>query len=88
LLLDNFRELRGVGFRGFRVQRTLLQDKGHAAQFEAYVRHIKAGGPPLIAFSDLVNVTVASFAAVQSAREERVVDVNQLAAAYLGDRRS
>ena len=73
LRLDNFRVLRGYGFRGFRTFRTRRQDKGHRAEVSAFVERVARGGEPLIPLEDLVNATRASFAAVSSARENRVL---------------
>jgi predicted dehydrogenase len=86
LRLENFRRLQGYGFKGFTGSRTMLQDKGHGAELTAYVRHLSEGGPPLIAFDELVNVTAASFAAARAAAERRVVDVHALASALIPGR--
>ena len=72
LRLDNFRRLDAWGFSRFRSMKTKL-DKGHAAQFNAFVDRIAAGGEPLIPLDELVNVTLASFAAMRSAAEGRTV---------------
>ena len=74
LHLDNFRLLRGWGFKGFRKLKTKM-DKGHQAEFKAYAKQIASGGEPLIPFEQLVNVTRASFAAVQSANENQVIRI-------------
>jgi len=71
--LANFRETRGFGFKGFRKYKTLRQDKGHAAEFAAVARHVAGGGRPLIPLDQLVNVTLASFAAMTAASERRTV---------------
>ena len=73
LRLENFRRLRGYGFRGFRKFRTLRQDKGHPAEFAAFVDRVSCGGAPLIPIGELLNVTLATFAAVTSAKEVRTV---------------
>jgi predicted dehydrogenase len=73
LRLDNFRRLRGFGFKGFRRFKTTRQDKGHAAEFAAFAERIATGGEPLIPLDELVNVTLASFAAMTSAAETRTV---------------
>ena len=75
LRLNNFRKLEGFGFRGFRKFRTPKMDKGHQGQFNAFVERVEKGGEPLISIDDIVNVTQASFAAVTSAAEGRVVMV-------------
>ena len=73
LRLDNFRRLTGYGFKGFSRFKTARQDKGHAAEFAALVLRVAAGGEPLIPLDQLVNVTLASFAAMTSAAEARTV---------------
>jgi predicted dehydrogenase/NADPH:quinone reductase-like Zn-dependent oxidoreductase len=73
LRLDNFRRLHGFGFKGFSCFRTRRQDKGHAAELSQFVERVAEGGTPLIAIQECVNVTLASFAAVTSAREGRTV---------------
>jgi len=73
LKLDNFRRLDGYGFKGFRKLKTWRQDKGHTAEFAAFIERLTRGGPPLIPASELVNVTLASFAAMTAAREGRTV---------------
>jgi predicted dehydrogenase len=73
LRLDNFRKTTGYGFKGFKSFRTPRQDKGHTAELAAYVERVAGGGEPLIPLEELVNVTLASFAAMTSARELRTV---------------
>jgi predicted dehydrogenase len=73
--MENFRKTRGYGFKGFRRVSTLRQDKGHAAEFSAFLERVRTGGEPLIPLDQLVNVTLASFAAVTSAREGRTVGI-------------
>ncbi len=65
LILDNWRKLSGYGFKGFSSDST-SQDKGHAAQFDLLIKRIKEGGEPIIPFDDLLNTTLASFAAIES----------------------
>jgi predicted dehydrogenase/threonine dehydrogenase-like Zn-dependent dehydrogenase len=79
LRLDNFRRLSGFGFRGFKRHKSLRQDKGHAAEFAAFVQHVTTGGKALIPLDELVNVTLATFAAMTAARERRTIE---LAAEY------
>ena len=73
LRLNNFRKLEGFGFKGFKKFKTRKMDKGHQAQFNAFVARIEKGGEALIAFDEIVNVTLASFAAVTSAVEGRMI---------------
>jgi len=73
LRLENFRQTVGFGFRNFKTLRTWRQDKGHQAEFAAFVTRVAEGGAPLIPLSELVNVTLASFAAMTAAGEGRTV---------------
>lgn len=77
LKLNNFRSIAGYGFRGFRKFRTWQTDKGHRAEVAAFVGLVEGGGKPLIPFPEIVNVTLASFAAVTSAREGRRIGLER-----------
>jgi predicted dehydrogenase len=68
LVLDNFRELKGYGFKGFSSQKS-KQDKGHKAQFELFNNYLKTGGEPLISFNSLYNTTLTTFKALESLQE-------------------
>ncbi len=73
LEMDNFRRTVGYGFKGFRKFKTSRQDKGHLAEFAAFTDSVASGGDRLIPFDELVNVTLASFAAMTGARENRTI---------------
>lgn len=73
-ITDNFRTTKGFGVKGFRDLKTQI-NKGHRIQFHEYIKRIQAGGEPLIPFKEIVNVTKASFAAIQSLKEKRWVEV-------------
>jgi predicted dehydrogenase len=85
LHLDNFRRMTGYGFPGFRKMKRLSQDKGHDAEYAGFLQKVEAGGAPLVPLDDLVNVTLASFAAVTSAREGRSIVLAEEYAAFLAD---
>ena len=70
LILDNFKSLKGYGFRGF-SSLSGGQDKGHAEQFRRLITNLRAGGPPLIPFADIINATAATLAALRSLQEGR-----------------
>lgn len=74
LILDNFRQLKGYGFRGFSTLKTKL-DKGHKAQFQQLVEQATKGGAALIPFDSLVNTTRASFAAIESLKKGKWIDL-------------
>lgn len=65
LVVDNFRKLKGYGFKGFSSMGSAL-DKGHKKQFQELVRNVKSGGEPLIPFDEIVNTTRATISAIQS----------------------
>ena len=73
LKLDNFRRLAGYGFSGFKKMKLFRMNKGHRNEFNAFVNRIAEGGEPLIPFEELVNATLASFAAMTSAIEGRTI---------------
>ncbi len=74
LVLDNWRNLKGYGFKGFSKMKSKM-DKGHKSQFELLVNQINSGGEALIPFDELINTTKASFAAIQSLKTAAWVDV-------------
>jgi len=69
LVLDNFRKLQGYGWPKFRNQSLWRQDKGHAAELQAFIQRIEQGGDLLIPWQTLAEVTLATFAAVERAKE-------------------
>jgi predicted dehydrogenase len=75
LALDNFRVLRGYGWKGFSRNRLWRQDKGHQREIDQFVERLAQGGPPLIPPSELWNVTEASLAAQESARTGQRVEL-------------
>ncbi|MFZ5911691.1 MAG: bi-domain-containing oxidoreductase [Chloroflexota bacterium] len=66
-ILDDFRKLETVR-DGKRKEERTAQDKGWVREWEAFARTIRAGGPPPIPYEQLIGVTQASFAAVESIR--------------------
>lgn len=74
LIMDNFRETKGYGVKGFSKLKTSM-DKGHKNQFHKLIKAIQSGGEALIPFESIVNTTQASFAAIQSLKENRWVEI-------------
>lgn len=74
IVMDNFRVTEGFGTTGFKKLKTSL-DKGHKAQFKRLVERIKEGGEALIPFDEIVNTTRASFAAIESLKNNGWVDI-------------
>lgn len=77
LILDNFRRLDGYGFKkgfGTKLLKT-KQDKGHAKQFELLTKRWKEGGKSLIPFEEIVNTTMATFAAIESLKQNKPIKI-------------
>jgi predicted dehydrogenase len=69
LQLDNFRSLRGWGWKGFSKLYGLRQDKGQTTCAKAFVDAVKAGGPspiPLPELLEVSRVTIEAAAALRS----------------------
>ncbi len=74
LILDNWRSLRGFGFKGFSKSSSRL-DKGHRNQFTLLTKRLRTGGEPPIPFEEIINTTRATFAAMTSMKEGRRIDI-------------
>lgn len=59
LVLDNWRELKGYGCKGFTKMKKSM-DKGHTTQFSLLNERILRGGEALIPFCSIINTTKAS----------------------------
>lgn len=68
LQLENFRQLRGYGWPGFRRMRLWRQDKGHKAEIQAFIDAIQSGCSSPIPFEELVEVTRVSLQVVAALR--------------------
>jgi predicted dehydrogenase len=75
LIMDNWRSLKGYGFKGFSSAKS-GQDKGHLNQFRELVKQQKNGGAPIIPFDEIINTTRASFAAIESLKERKWISIN------------
>jgi len=60
LQLDNFRKLRGFGWKNFTKMNLLRQDKGQDACTAAFLESIKKGNPSPIPFDELLEVSRVS----------------------------
>ena len=74
LIMDNFRKTESFGVKGFKKMKTAM-DKGHKNQFRRLVKAVQEGGDALIPFDSIINTTKASFAAIESLKENRWVEV-------------
>jgi predicted dehydrogenase/threonine dehydrogenase-like Zn-dependent dehydrogenase len=75
LVLDNWRSLKGFGFKNFRSSFS-RQDKGHQNQFSQLIDAIQKGGAEIIPFEDIINTTNASFAAIESLKKGSWIDLS------------
>ena len=74
IIIDNFLKTEAFGFKNFKGLKTSI-DKGHKSQFQELISRVKNSGSPLIEFDTIINTTKASFAAIQSLRENRWIDI-------------
>ena len=61
LEVDNFRSLRGFGWKSFSSKRLLKQDKGHAAELESWTQALRQGGPSPIPMEEIVRTMETCF---------------------------
>ncbi len=73
-ILDNWRRLEAFGAKGFSKMSGTM-DKGQKIQFALLNERIQQGGAPLIPFDSIVNTSKAAFAAIQSLKERRWVEI-------------
>ncbi len=73
-VLDDFRALELIE-NGIRKTIKTAQDKGWKNEWIAFAKSIREGDQPPIPYEQLIGVTKASFAAVQSVREKRMIDI-------------
>ena len=74
-ILDNWRKLEGFGAKGFSKMKGGM-DKGQKDEFRLLNERLLNGGEALIPFESIVNTAKASFAAIQSLKENRWIEVN------------
>lgn len=73
-ILDNWRRLEGFGAKGFSKMKGGM-DKGQKDEFGMLNERLLNGGESLIPFESIVNTTKASFACIQSLKENKWVEV-------------
>lgn len=75
VVVDNFKKTRFYGFKGLNSISTSL-NKGHNEQFKKIILQMKEGGHPIIPVDEIVNVTKASFAAIESLKKNKWIDLD------------
>lgn len=74
LVLDNWRKLQGFGVKGF-SKKSGAMDKGHKNEFMLLNERMLKGGDALIPFDSIINTTLASFAAIDSLKEGKWIEI-------------
>ena len=74
LVMDNWRKLTGYGFKNF-SSISSGQDKGHQLQFNLLIDSITKGGSQIIPIDQIINTTKASFAAIESLRNGKWINI-------------
>ena len=68
LQLDNFKRLKGFGWKGFKSERLRSQNKGQKACAAAFVDAIRAGAPAPIPYDEIMEVARVSIEVAESLR--------------------
>lgn len=71
LQLDNFRKLKGFGWKGFRKMNLWQQDKGHKACAKAFIDSIELGQSSPIPAEEIFEVASVSIKAAELLRAQR-----------------
>jgi predicted dehydrogenase len=78
-VLNDFRRLETYHAGRRQIRRTWLrQDKGHQAEWEAFVAAIRSGGPPPIPYDQLMAASLTALAAVDALRTRKPVTLEPL----------
>ncbi len=73
-VLDDFVSLQMIE-DGKKKEIKGAQDKGWVNEWKAFTKSIREGGKPPIPYEQLIGVTKSTFAAVESIRERRPIDI-------------
>lgn len=74
LVMDNWRKLKTYGFKK-NIKVSSKQDKGHYNQFKTLIEQQQKGGEPIISFNEIINTTRTSFAAIESLKQGKWIEV-------------
>jgi predicted dehydrogenase/threonine dehydrogenase-like Zn-dependent dehydrogenase len=74
-VLDDFRILQTVR-DGKKKEERRAQDKGWTNEWKAFAKSIREGGAPPIPYEQLIGVTRATFAAVESIRTGKIISIS------------
>lgn len=73
-ILDNWRKLEGFGAKGFSKMKGGM-DKGQKDEFRMLNERLQNGGEGLIPFESIVNTTKASFACIESLKQNKWIEI-------------
>lgn len=71
LQLDNFRKLRGFGWKNFKKMNLMRQDKGQVACVVAFLESIRSGKPSPISFDELMEVSRYTIEVARQLRSQK-----------------
>ncbi len=71
--IDNFRKIKYYGYHSRGKSRP--QDKGHKEQFKRWINMIKSGDKPIISFDQIMNVSKAAIACVESIEKNKWISI-------------
>ena len=74
-IVEDYQKSIGYNVPNFKYKKTLL-DKGQFSQFKKYLEGIKNGSNSLIPMEELINVTKASFGALESLKNNKWVTID------------
>ena len=72
LCMDNYRQTQGYQVPGFKDFKTKGISKGHAEQFALIKEYLEDGGTPPVTYEEILDSTLVTLAAVQSAKTGQV----------------
>ena len=76
-VLDDFKALQTVKDGRKKEERLSAQDKGWVDEWKLFVKSIREGGAPPIPYEQLIGVTKSTFAAVESLRGRKPVQIKE-----------
>ena len=76
-IIDNWKKLSGYGFKNFKSIKA-KQNKGHFNQFKLLLNLDEGDSKSIIPFSQIVNTTRSTFAALESLKENKYILVEKI----------
>ena len=72
--MDNYSKTEAFGVERFKTLKTKV-DKGHKNQFRELIHRTQNGGDPLIPINEILNVTKATFSAIESMKTRKWIEI-------------